>query len=357
MDTLRKIIPIWFGLIAIIFPLKYVTIPFHEDLVKYIFLPITRALTKLFGIKPTYHYFISDGIHLNLLVAFLLLIAFLTFLLSKNWQKQKTLILITSKITLYFVAFTLLRYGFMKIFKQQFYMPEPNILATRFGSLDKDILYWSTMGTSYVYSMFLGLTEVVCAALILIKKTRKVGLYIAIGICLNIVFVNFGFNISVKLLSCLLLLMTAFSLSQIHQPVLASSPNKPWLKAIIMLFFLFESTWPSIAISNLNDDKAKRPYLHGAYHDLNPTADAPVKIFIHRDLYFITENIDGSIDSDPIEFLDSNAIHFKEYDTHYPPPISYQLLNDTLIIKGKRYLRKDWKQNKAVQQSWSWLVE
>ena len=45
------------------------------------------------------------------------------------------------------------------------------------------------------------LLEILAAVLILIKRTRLMGLLLSLGILINVVAVNFGFDISVKLFS------------------------------------------------------------------------------------------------------------------------------------------------------------
>jgi hypothetical protein len=89
-------------------------------------------------------------------------------------------------------------------------LPEPNLLFTPLGQLDKDILYWSTMGSSYGYNLFLGCTELLTGVLLFFRKTRAIGALAAVFICANIVAVNFSFDISVKLLSSFLLLLSLF---------------------------------------------------------------------------------------------------------------------------------------------------
>src|SRR5205085_9499653 len=114
------------------------------------------------------------------------------------------------QLFIYYLCLQLLKYGVDKIFKNQFYLPEPNTLFTPAGMLDKDILYWSTMGTSYGYNIFLGSLEIAAALFILIKRTRLIGLLLSLGILINVTEVNFGFDISVKLFSLFLLFFNLY---------------------------------------------------------------------------------------------------------------------------------------------------
>jgi hypothetical protein len=93
----------------------------------------------------------------------------------------------------YYLALILFIYGFSKVFKAQFYLPEPNLLFTTLGNLDKDILFWSTIGSSRSYSIFLGIIEIIPAMLLLFRKTSFIGSLIATGVLLHVVAINLLF--------------------------------------------------------------------------------------------------------------------------------------------------------------------
>ncbi|MCZ4408390.1 hypothetical protein O3Q51_06195 [Cryomorphaceae bacterium 1068] len=243
-------------------------------------------------------------------------------------QKHNSRLMASVQIVLtYFLAFVLLNYGVDKVFKAQFYLPEPNILFTPFGMLDKDILYWSTMGISYEYNLFLGWAEVLAAMLLLVRKTRVIGLILALGILVNVVAVNFSFDISVKALSLLLLLISVVLLAPFARSFLAvfsyqenakltelptlpsdwnSSKIQVIAKVIIIGIALIQSILPFWQNGVYNDDLAERPFLHGAY-EVTDSSDPNLKmIFIHRDGYLIFQDNDFrmkdyKLEIDPIE--------------------------------------------------------
>lgn len=263
--------------------------------------------------------FSSDTISLNLLLTFLFLLSViivLIFRLSKiNFSK---IISVSRIITYYYIVFVLLKYGFDKVFKAQFYLPETNILFTPFGNLTKDILYWSTLGTSHFYSVSMGIIEVLTAVLILIKPTRILGLLLAIGVFVNIILINFGFDISVKSFSIFLLLATIFAIypnlktlynffilqkkEQIkieNQYVIKNPFLKLWIKIMMIGLMLLQILYPYLQFQNFNDDNAKRNFLHGAYQvteiiklkDTLKSSEFPIeKIFIHRNNYIVFQD-------------------------------------------------------------------
>lgn len=260
--------------------------------------------------------FSSDTIALNLLLLLLFLLAIVSvFLLHFLKIKTDNMVLISRVISSYYIVFILIIYGFDKVFKAQFYLPEPNILYTSFGNLSKDILYWSTLGTSRFYSISMGIIEVVTAILILFKRTRILGLLISIGVFVNIILINFGFDISVKTFSIFLLLVTLFSvypnlkmlinflvfqkreqLTHTNQAIVSNPFLKIWIKFIVVGLLFLQILFPYFQSQNFNDDLQVRPFLHGAYQvnqiivktDTLKTTDFPIhKIFIHRNNYII----------------------------------------------------------------------
>ncbi|MCD0477613.1 hypothetical protein LPB90_04060 [Chryseobacterium sp. LC2016-29] len=118
--------------------------------------------------------------------------------------------MIIEYVCIIYISVILIKYGVDKIFKTQFSEPESNILFTRFGNLDKDILFWSTMGTSKIYNIIIGSIELFSGALLLFKRSRFLGSLLAIISFSQILIINISFDISVKLFSLILLLMSLF---------------------------------------------------------------------------------------------------------------------------------------------------
>jgi hypothetical protein len=215
----------------------------------------------------------------------------------------------------WFLALQLLEYGFDKVFKHQFYLPEPNTLYTPLGLLPPDLAYWSVMGASHSYSVFAGLLEVLPGLLLLWGRTRLVGGIMALAVLANVLALNISFAISVKLWSAFLLLLagvvaapgllTAYCALvreryQSARPVRPASWQGRWVGALRgagLGILLLETTGPFVAESNFNDDRLPRPLLHGAYAltSLQPAQQAPQRLFVHRQGYLITQAADGQL--------------------------------------------------------------
>jgi hypothetical protein len=228
----------------------------------------------------------------------------------------------------YYVAAFMLIYGFSKVFKWQFYLPEPNTLYTPMGEVPRDLLFWSTMGVSRGYVVFSGILEVLAGGLLLFRKSSLAGAMLAIGVMVNVVAINFCFDISVKLFSLFLLVLCGMMLLPHAQrtvqflmgkAVAASVQWRPnwkslrwkWLypvmKSMVIVLIVWDATGLYVASGIFNDDVAPRLAGHGAYEVeefvLNDdTLEADVRspqrwrrVFIHRRGYFITQGMNDEL--------------------------------------------------------------
>jgi hypothetical protein len=254
--------------------------------------------------------------------------------------------------------------------------------------VSRDLLYWSTIGSSHSYSVFLGIAEVVAALLLIFQRTRVVGLLIAATLMLNIVAVNFSFDISVKIHSGFLLLLTllllwryaktlyrffvsraSVQLTDRKIPLTISPALKTGLKTFAVCVLLFEAFYPFIKTKKFNDDLAARPYLHGAYEVQKDSIDAPPinRFFIHRDGYLIFQN-DKDEMRDYKSFIDTIAHQFILIDynrqatkipyEYFPADsilaLHYSYNNKTYVLKGRAL---KWQELPAVKKQFHWTVE
>lgn len=370
---------------------------YHSEFTSIIFGSIIKQIAHLTTLEITLFDFSSDSKGLYLLIGFLFMISLaitpflLKFLTVNHLEKIKTFVTIFAT---YYISVILLKYGFDKVFKAQFYLPEPNILYTTFGNLDKDILFWSTMGTSYSYNLFMGFMEIIPAILILFKRTRQIGLLISLGVLINVFAINLSFDISVKLFSGFLILINLFLLIPTlkvvwktlvlkevggiieSSDISISKSYKIFLKSILIFILSFESLFPYLQSGNFNDDHTKRTFLHGAFQvqefiengeklDVNKS---PVKkIFIHRDGYLIFQNQQDEMTDFKLEINQiKNIFILTDYQLHkikmnysYSKKdclltISYNTNGATAIIKTKIL---DWRKLPVLQNQFHWTVD
>jgi len=110
----------------------------------------------------------------------------------------------------YTLAFTLFGYGIAKVIPTQFIFPHFGKLIEPLGDFSPMGLLWYFMGYSTPYIIFSGLAEVTAGALLLFRRTTTLGAMAAFAVLLNVVMLNFCYDVPVKLYSTNLLLMAAF---------------------------------------------------------------------------------------------------------------------------------------------------
>jgi hypothetical protein len=378
----------------IFIPFPYVVFSFPGFLSEMLFNDLLLFMAQhLFNQERVVPQVSSDSVlmYLLVLVLFVLAACITPFVRNKDgiyWQRIVKLINITGCC---YLALHLAKYGFDKLFKAQFYQPEPNILYTPFGQLDQDILYWSTMGTSYSYSLFLGAAEICASVLLLFNRTRILGLLAAWVLMLNIVAVNFSFNISVKLFSLFLFLVATWLLTPYFRnlyhvlvlrsnvvnkkpepivPFIAHPFWKATIKTAVILIIITESVYPHLQRSNINDDKLARPFLHGAYRVTGNTGSGEYagarRLFIHRKGYFIIEYGSGEMKDYKLD-INQPGRQFTITDyQHNQTQIGYSYYAAdsilTLIQPGDTlpFLRAkalDWKSLPALQPVFQWTTD
>lgn len=157
--------------------------------------------------------------------------------------------------------------------------------------------------------MFLGGAELLAACFLWFQKTRLAGLILGLGIMINVVAVNFGFDISVKvyslfLLGCFVLVLSPYFSYLYSALTLNSFQNIPHvavpklgvisgysrgIKSVVIIMILVEGLFPYVVSGNWNDDAVKRPKFHGAYR-VESNQYGIEKLYIHRAGYLIVEN-------------------------------------------------------------------
>ncbi|MDB9931102.1 hypothetical protein OAD28_00090 [Flavobacteriales bacterium] len=326
--------------------------PFFEKIVSF-------SGEYLFGRKEGFNPEISSDslglyIHAFNLIWISISLTILLKVLFKNKEVNLRLYLFNSLV--FYLSIQLLIYGLDKVFKAQFFFPEPNTLFTPIKDLCKDIMYWSTIGLSRGYSLFLGGAEILVAVFLWFRKTRLIAIVLGTGIMINVVAVNFSFDISVKVYSLFLLLSFIIPLSpyfnylygvftqkeNIQKPkeeteIFTKFQPKKWLlKAGIISLFLVEGFTPYLQTGNFNDDTFERPKFHGAYSVIENEMGIK-NVFIHRYGYLIFQNEKDEFQDFKME-LDSvnNKILIFDYRTKKKFPLNYKSEKNTLTwIEGK----------------------
>jgi uncharacterized membrane protein YphA (DoxX/SURF4 family) len=131
----------------------------------------------------------------------------------------------------YVLAFTLFGYGFAKVFPLQFQPAGLSRLIEPFGEFSPMGVLWSFMGASMAYTIFSGAAEVTGGLLLLFRRTTTLGALVSAAVLLNVVMLNFCYDVPVKLYSLNLLLMAIFlaapDLNRLAKVLVLNRPARP----------------------------------------------------------------------------------------------------------------------------------
>lgn len=112
----------------------------------------------------------------------------------------------------FYLGFTLLLYGAVKVIKLQFPDPSLNRLLQPFGDASPMGLAWTFLGFSKGYNLFMGIVEV-SAVLLFFRRTVIVGALLSLAATAHVMSMNYFFDVPVKLLSTALVVMSLFILA------------------------------------------------------------------------------------------------------------------------------------------------
>lgn len=107
----------------------------------------------------------------------------------------------------YYLAFFMLFYGALKLLPVQFSTPPLSALITPLGEFSRRDLLWNSMGASIAYTVFTGLIEFGGGLLLFWRRTATLGALILAGALANVMVLNFGYDIGVKISSTSFLLV------------------------------------------------------------------------------------------------------------------------------------------------------
>lgn len=299
MYKLRNTIAVFIFLAIIFVPLPVSHLSLNTIITQFLFQDLVVFVANSLKIELVSLSFDSDSVSLAILLFFLLCTSLLALFFKQTNNKICTVVKVTS---CYYLIFVLLSYGLNKVFLQQFPMPEANILYSNFGVLQKDILYWSVLGLAPVYTFFIGVIECLIAVLLFFKKTRLIGLQLALTSFIYIFIINISFDISVKMYSFLLIIITIYQLFFYQNEIkkvlenLFSKTSKQTnslqiaLKTFVFLTFLSVLLVPYLINIQTNKTASEAYSLESFSCDDNLKLKNIKRLFILKQGYVVFEN-------------------------------------------------------------------
>lgn len=152
---------------------------------------------------------IFDNVLLMILIIFSIIGTLIWSLVAKKDAQYERLNDFLRIGVRYYIGGMMIIYGVDKFFKTQFPYPDLFFLTTPLGDFTPKSLAWSFLGHSYLYNIFMGFAELSCT-LLLFRRTASLGAIIAFMVSLNVMIINYSFDVPVKMVSTALVLMSAF---------------------------------------------------------------------------------------------------------------------------------------------------
>jgi uncharacterized membrane protein YphA (DoxX/SURF4 family) len=234
----------------------------------------------------------GDTTYDNLILLFLFLIAILTALVwsvaDRNRASYNVLFYWLTAIVRYYLAITMLTYGFVKVFKLQFSYPGIHRLLEPYGDSSPMGLAWAFMGYSKGYNYFTGFAEVLAGSLLLFRRTTAIGAFLAFMVSANIMAMNYCFDIPVKLLSSMMVILSLFLLGDnirklfglffLHRTTTLSMTRPPRIrkkslritlltvKSLLIAYIFIGNISDSLESMQAYGDNARRAPLYGIYN-------------------------------------------------------------------------------------------
>jgi len=133
----------------------------------------------------------------------------------------------------YYLAITWIAYGSIKIAGLQFPPLSPVTLLQTYGNSSPKDLAWAFMGYSTAYNYLIGLTEIGIGILLLFRRTSTFANLVGLIIFANVLAFDYIFQVNVKLLITVLMVMTLFLMSKD-------------IVRLVNFFFLGKTVYPGV---------------------------------------------------------------------------------------------------------------
>ncbi|MFD1873085.1 DoxX family protein [Hymenobacter bucti] len=199
---------------------------------------------------------------------------------DRNRAEYNTLYYWLRVLVRYRLAAALLGYGFLKLFPMQAPLPSLSHLNTHYGDLSDWKIFALSLGIVPSYQSFLGLVEILGAALLLGRRTASTGAFLVLTFLGNVFLSNLAYEGGEYVYSCYLitlgLLVLWYDLARLNRLLTLELPTRPNHFRLVL-----PAGWPRagqrvakaafvLLFVGLYGVKAYAAYQQGTYH--YPTA-------------------------------------------------------------------------------------
>lgn len=236
-------------------------------------------------------------------------------------------------------------YAFAKILKSQFDLGLSSTIDESLNSLNGFMLTWYYYGFSRTYGLVIAFTQIVSALLLLFRKTERIGVVLFLSFMVNILFVNYFYEIDgAKSMSIRLTIMGVFLLlsdwksfrnyflksNSTEQLIPEIIPKKVrnfyWLKFLIIPLIIFYSYK---YIADIKKDFLVKNELFGVWEISPRNSSAKIdKLYIDYDNEIkVRDTLDNKYYGDIELDMDKKKLSFKA--EHYSDR-AYYFIKDSI---------------------------
>lgn len=200
-------------------------VPLSEYVFEYYIEPFHNLIPwiakHILGIKPDITVFTNGSGDTTYDYVVLLFVFFLSVAGAIVWtaidhrrKSYNQLLYWLTTVVRYYAGFTMLLYGSFKVIKLQFPFPDPWRLLEPYGHSSPMGLAWTFMGYSEGYNYFTGGAEILGGVLLFFRRTTTLGAMVTLAVMGNVMAMNYSFDIPVKILSTMLVVMALFLMAK-----------------------------------------------------------------------------------------------------------------------------------------------
>ena len=185
----------------------------------------------------------------------------------------------------YYLAAQMISYGLAKLYYMQFSYPSPARFDQELGDFSPMGLLWTFMGYSKGYTMFTGALEFIGGILLLTRRTTMLGALTTFGVMLNVMMLNYCYDVPVKLLSTHMVVMSLFLIAldgkRIFRFFISNQQVQPYIfqsivpqkyekvkniiKWILLIAYLGFSFYQMNQMGKMYGPNAPKPLFYGKY--------------------------------------------------------------------------------------------
>jgi len=333
-----------------------------------------------------------------LLIAFLVTIVW--SILDRKRDNYQQLLYWISVLVRYYLAMTLLTYGFIKMFHLQMPFPMLSQLIQPLGDKSPMGLAWTYVGFSKEFSFFTGFAEVFAGFFLFFRRTVTFGAFMCAIVTINILAINLFFDVPVKLFSATLFLMSMFLLAPdfsrlinfflLNKPTDASVQpvylKKRWLnisslviKCLFIGYLFYSGIVGGIEGRKAYGDKKPKPPLYGLYDaelviynrdTIPPLITNTIRwrtLVVQREKTAMIKMMNDSIKyfNFTVDTVKNSVLFYSNDDTLNKSNLNYQKEENYLILSGKisqdsvymRLKERDLRSFRLINRGFRWINE